>query len=165
MSIKMILRARWMCVLPILWITSSCGTTPPPPAIPAEQILLPLEVVLDNIQTTDHSYLVRIIGVTITGAYGGPPSARGYVNHLVKARVLERFRGPVIPEVTYSVMADADARPFMPDYPVIVSLCHAPDESVHIPDNGYISAVPPHYLEAIRQLHPEAIKSNICNRW
>lgn len=104
-----------------------------------EQNAIPPDLLEDNMKTTRYTYLVFIEKAMVTGERGGPPKTYGYVNHVYNARVIEVFKGPKLDRVTYSVMADADIKPSLPAWPMIVSLCGSEKEGFYVPDNGYVS--------------------------
>lgn len=94
------------------------------------------DLVRANIATTDYSALVH---VTRGRVKEKSPLRRlgGYVNHIYQARVIETFRGPRYDIITFSVMAESDIGPILPEYPVIVSLCGKARDAMYVPDNGY----------------------------
>ena len=104
-----------------------------------------------HLRTTSLTALVRVERAVVTGPGGGAPPARGYVNHRYEARVLETYRGPVMERVTYEVMADADLRPVLPPYPLIVSLCGPVGDRYYVPDNGYVTPATPGLVELARR--------------
>jgi hypothetical protein len=94
------------------------------------------DLVRANIATTDYSAIVFIQ----KGKVNENPVLRrlgGYVNHIYRARVLETLRGPRYETITFSVMAESDIDPILPQYPVIVSLCGKSRDAMYVPDNGY----------------------------
>jgi len=44
---------------------------------------------------------------------------------------------PLAIVITFSVMAESDIGPILPEYPVIVSLCGKARDAMYVPDNGY----------------------------
>ena len=135
-------------ILPLILIASmsSCDSRVAPPWIEnnrhmtaaPERDAVPAGLLEDNMKTTRYTYRVTIRRARVTGERGGPPKPRGYVNHVYDAIVLETFKGPAKQRITYAVMADADIKPSLPGYPLIVSLCGSDERGYHVPDNGYV---------------------------
>jgi len=94
------------------------------------------DLVRDNIATTDYSAIVFVEKGKVKEK---SPLRRlgGYVNHIYRARVIETLRGPRYERITFSVMAESDIDPILPEYPVIVSLCGKGPGALYVPDNGY----------------------------
>lgn len=103
---------------------------------PEEPYLSP-DLVRANIETTDYTAIVIILRGKVKEKTLLRKIAGGYVNHLYQARVMETIRGPRYDTITFSVMAESDMDPFLPEYPVIVSLCGEGSDAMHVPDNGY----------------------------
>ncbi len=108
----------------------------------------PEQLLRDNFWSTDVTALVRIVAGTVRDPHPG----FGYVNHIYRARLLRALRGEPEPSFEYSVMAERDLKLFLPPYPVVVSLCRTPDQSLYVPDNGYVSPAPPALQRAAARL-------------
>lgn len=94
------------------------------------------DLVRANIETTDYSAIVFIM----RGKVKEKSALRrlgGYVNHIYQARVLETIKGPRYETITFSVMAESDIDPILPEYPMVVSLCGSGPHALYVPDNGY----------------------------
>ncbi len=124
------------------------------------------DLVRANIATTDYSALVH---VTRGKVKENTPLRRlgGYVNHIYQARVIETFRGPRYEIITFSVMADSDIDPILPEYPVIASLCGTGTDKFYIPDNGYELPATPALTAAARDfartLKTSAPQKSVCS--
>jgi len=94
------------------------------------------DLVKANISATDYSSVVHIMRGKVQGN-SLQRSMGGYVNHIYEARVIETLKGQSYENITFSVMAESDIDPFLPDYPVIVSLCGKGPDAMYVPDNGY----------------------------
>lgn len=95
------------------------------------------ELLRGNMESTDYTAIVHIVKGRVEGRrFMRRPG--GYVNHIYQARVIETVRGQRLEAILFSVMAESDIDPILPDYPVIVSLCVAQDGTFHVPDNGYM---------------------------
>jgi len=94
------------------------------------------DLVKANISATDYSSVVHIMRGKVQGN-SLQRSMGGYVNHIYEARVMETLKGQSYENITFSVMAESDIDPILPDYPVIVSLCGRGPDAMYVPDNGY----------------------------
>ncbi|HOT46538.1 MAG TPA: hypothetical protein PLM53_17035 [Spirochaetota bacterium] len=114
-----------------------------------EDVDISPDLVKTNIATTDYSAIVHI---TRGRVKENSPLRRlgGYVNHIYQARVIENLRGPRYETITFSVMADSDIDPILPDHPVIVSLCGKSGDAMYVPDNGYELPATPALTAAAR---------------
>ncbi len=103
---------------------------------PEEPYLSP-ELVRANIEATDYTAIVIILRGKVKEKAFLRKLGGGYVNHVYQARVMETIRGPRYDAIMFSVMAESDMEPFLPEYPVIVSLCGKGSDAMYVPDNGY----------------------------
>ncbi|MCP4137755.1 MAG: hypothetical protein GY754_42720 [bacterium] len=116
------------------WVLNTSDFVTPP-----EDRAFSTELLKGNIETTDLTVMVEIKKARVEGANGGKPEPQGYVNHIYYAKVLETFKGKTENFITYSEMADAEMKPSLKNYPIIVSLCSPKNKKYHIPDNGFVS--------------------------
>jgi hypothetical protein len=144
------------------WIENSAEMKQAP-----ETRAISLDLVRTNIETTDYSAIVHVLmgrvkGNSVLRRLGG-----GYVNHFYRARVLETIKGPRYDTITFSVMAESDIDPILPDHPVIVSLCGRGREAMYVPDNGYELPATASLMAAARNLarQPKKLtgKKSVCS--
>ncbi len=94
-----------------------------------------------NIEATNYTALVYIKRAKVLKKPIWPLNYfSDYLNHMYEAEVIETYDGTEHKEILYSVMAEADTEPYLPNYPIVVSLCGSMDTGYYIPDNGYESA-------------------------
>jgi hypothetical protein len=131
-----------------------------------ENVDITPDLVKANIATTDYSAIVYILKGRVKEK---SPLRRlgGYVNHIYQARVLETIRGPRYDRITFSVMAESDIDPILPDYPVIVSLCGKVSDAMYVPDNGYELPATPVLTaaarDAARRVNKTAPLKSVCS--
>ena len=115
-----------------------------------EEYDIPQDLVVANIAATDYTAIVHLLKARVEE---GPAAGLrgGYVTHVYRARVLETIRGRSHVAISYAVMADSDIKPFLPDYPVIVSLCEPGRGRYHVPDNGSVLPATPSLAAAARE--------------
>ncbi len=107
----------------------------------SQEMAMPIEYFKENIETTNYSALVYLKKARVLRKPVWPfNNLSDYLNHMYEAEVIETFNGVEHKEIMYSVMADADIEPYLPNYPIIISLCGSNETDYYVPDNGYISA-------------------------
>jgi hypothetical protein len=117
-----------------------------------DEVPVPASLVAYNVASTDYSGFVRIDSAEVVGADGGPPEAKGYVNHRYRVAVLETLRGDATNGFVFLVMADADIEPLAPGKVLFVSLCKGDGDTYYSPDNGYVFPAPDAFADAVRRL-------------
>lgn len=106
-----------------------------------QEMAMPIELFKENIETTNYTAVVLIKKARILKKPVWPLYYfSDYLNHFYEADVLETFKGPEYKKITYSVMAEAELEPFLPNYPIVLSLCGSNESGYYVPDNGYKSA-------------------------
>jgi hypothetical protein len=128
---------------------------------------IPEGLLNENIETTDYSAIVFVEKGMFHDSSRLKRKLGGYVNHIYRARVLETIRGPQHAYVTYSVMAEADIDPILPNYPVLVSLCGSEKTGFYVPDNGYeipaTDSVKARARIFVKQPKKSALKKSVCS--
>ena len=106
-----------------------------------QEMAMPVEFFKENIETTNYTALVYLKRAKVLNRPIWPFNyLSDYLNHMYEAEVIETFNGAEHKEISYSVMAEADIKPYLPNYPIILSLCGSIETGYYIPDNGYESA-------------------------
>jgi hypothetical protein len=131
-----------------------------------ENVDISPDLVRANIATTDYSAIVYILKGRVKEKWA-LRFLGGYVNHIYQARVIETFRGPRYETIAFSVMAESDIDPILPDHPVIVSLCGKKSDAMYVPDNGYelpaTQALTAAARNFARKLKTSAHQKSVCS--
>jgi len=107
----------------------------------SQEIPMPVEFFKTNIETTNFTALVYLKKARVLKKPTWPLNyLSDYLNHMYEAEVIEIFNGAEHKKISYSVMAEAGNEPYLPNYPIILSLCGSKETGYYIPDNGYVSA-------------------------
>ncbi len=121
-----------------------------------DSLTLEVEYFNGNFYSTNFTALVRIRRARIEDEFGRPTDIKkGYVHHVYEAEIVELYRGEPRKIVTYYVMAEAGIRLYLPEYPLMVSLCSSSQSRFnryYTPDNGYDLPASKEMIEEARKL-------------
>lgn len=109
----------------------------------------PLELIDSNMQETPYTALVQIGTATLAKRTG--TATEGYVSFLVKAKVLETFKGEARKEVEYYETHEAPWHGPQAGARVVVSLINRQDGALMVPDVGYVFPASAKVIERARR--------------
>ena len=137
-------------------------------ADPPQDKAMPVELFKKNIEETDYSALVYLKRARVLRKPVWPLSyLSDYWLHLYEAEVIETFNGAEYKQISYTVAAEANIDPYLPNYPIILCLCGSIETGFNLPDNGYVSAASLLLMNFGREfkkgIKTQIDSQNICN--